>query len=150
MKLNTPKQLAQLMAKKVKNLEQGTFSTNTGLAAKTGYWAVGGMVRPYGQENALYLSTHCDVDVVALESILEANWATVKIVGHFGIWVTDDGDGPSAFIDSVYKIDCLHDSLAGHSDASSHMAMALGIQNEQDAVAHVCPDVQDGVLCHYL
>ena len=153
MKGNTMKTTTQLTAKQLANklikhaTDAGvTLDAGTGDIALPNYWAVGGMVRPYGEFGALYYSPTGKPSLSDLEAVLTDNWAMIQIVGHLGVWRTDAGE---LFIDSVYRIPCGCDTEAGFSDASFRFAVDLAVSNDQDAICHVCEHL-DNPLCFEL
>jgi len=68
----TTKQLTNQIIKIAKS-GSATISVFTGEPAKPNYWAVGGMVRPYGEENALYYSPTGTPDAERLQAQIDAN-----------------------------------------------------------------------------
>ena len=130
----TTKQLAQQIIKIAKT-DSATISVFTGEPAKPNYWAIGGMVRPYGEENALYYSPSGTPDLERLQAKIDANWEMIQLVGYIGIWRTEDAE---TFIDSTYLIPCGCDTEVGFSEVSFQVAFDLGVSNEQDAICHVC------------
>lgn len=138
----TAKQLASKLIKHAKAGESVTIDAFTGQIAPSNYWAVGGMIQPYGELGALYYSPTGIPDAEALEHQIQTNWDKVQVIGYLGLWLTE-GD---AFIDSVYRIPCGCDTEAGFSEASFALATKLGISNHQDSICHVC-DTLDNPNC---
>ena len=135
----TTKQLTNQIIKIAKS-GSATISVFNGEPAKPNYWAIGGMVRPYGEENALYYSPTGTPDPERLQAQIDANWDMIQLIGYIGIWRTDDGE---SFIDSTYLIPCGCDTLAGFSEPSFKNATTLGISNKQDAICHVCESLTE-------
>lgn len=138
----TAKQLTAKLLKHAKAGESVTIDAFTGEIAPRNYWAVGGMIQPYGEFGALYYSPTGRPDPAGLEDQIQANWDMIQIIGYLGLWF----DGGEAFIDSVYRIPCGCDTEAGFSEASFALATKLGISNKQDSICHVC-DTLDNPNC---
>lgn len=137
--LDTPTKLAKHLIAKLEDCTTGfTIDARTGQAPKLGYWAVGGMIQPYGELGALYYSPTGTPDLERLEAVIEANWEAIQIYGHVGAWVVNSELGREAFIDVTYLVPCGIDTEAGHSEASEQFASKLGQYNNQLEICHVC------------
>jgi hypothetical protein len=137
--ITTPEQLADAVIKLSKKQDSFTINAFDGKPAKPGYWAVGGMVRHYGELNSLYYSPAGAIDRDALINNLRQNWQMVMTIGHLGVWRDHDGiGGHDLFVDSTYLVPCACDTEAGFSHASFEFALRLGRSNNQEAICHVC------------
>lgn len=138
----TPKKLARLIASNLKRNPAGvTLNVATGEAPEPGYFAIGGMIQPYGNFGALYYEPTTSLDIEALETTLRKHWPLIELVGHVGAWRDGDAEDGDLFIDSVYRIECECDTefIAGRN-----IAIDLGKQKRQIAIGHVCDRVEDG------
>jgi hypothetical protein len=143
-KLSTPEKLASEIIKQLKKRNSFTIDANTGEDAQPCNLTVGGMVRPYGQLDALYYSPSGVVDKAELVNVLTQNWPAIKIYGYLGVWTCESEIGNDLFIDSVYLVPCGCDSYAGPSIASLDFAVALGGSNDQIAIGHLCHTEPNG------
>tara|TARA_R110001606_G_scaffold54737_1_gene134017 strand:+ start:140 stop:589 length:450 start_codon:yes stop_codon:yes gene_type:complete len=134
----TTKQLTSQIIKIAKS-GSATISVFTGEDAKPNYWAIGGMVRPYGELNALYYSPSGTPDADRLQAHIDANWEMIQLVGYVGIWRNDDGE---TFIDSTYLIPCGCDTEVGFSEPSFQTAYQLAVSNRQDSICHTCETLE--------
>jgi hypothetical protein len=137
----TPRQLANLISKKLKSKPQGfTIDVSTGDEPEPGYFAIGGNVQPYGHFGALYYSPGTTIEQAELLQIIEANWATIQTAGYVGAWLDGQGTSCDLFIDSTYivRCDCGTDFTAARGGAEW-----LGRKNQQIAIGHVCNSLKD-------
>jgi hypothetical protein len=133
-----PKKLAAAILRNLKRSPDGfTIDAETLAAPKPGYLAVGGMIRRYGEFDALLHSPGGAIDAETLEAVIDEHWQEIQTTGYVGAWL----DGGELFIDSVLAIPCACESLGGPSAASFDAALQLGRQNNQLAVGHVCDAV---------
>jgi hypothetical protein len=135
----TPKQLVTALLSKVKPHAGVTLDASTGELAPSHYWAVGGMIQPFGEFGALYYSPTGKPDRGALEAHLVAHWDAIQTVGYIGAWYAEGNK--ELFIDSVLRVPCGCDTLGGESLASSKFAKKLARKNHQEAICHVCEDL---------
>lgn len=133
-----PKKLAAAIMRNLKRNPDGfTIDAATLAAPEPGYLAVGGMIRRYGEFDALVHSPGGAIDAATLEAIIDQHGGQIEANGFIGAWL----DGGELFIDSVLTIPCACESLGGPSAASFDAAINLGRQNNQIAVGHVCDAV---------
>ena len=138
----TPRQLANLIAKKIKTNPKGfTLDIHTGKEPDSGFFTVGGMVQAYGHFNALYYTPSTNIDTAELIQQLERYWPILQEVGHIGAWVDGQDSMADLFIDSTYLIQC---DCGTDFQAARNAADYLGRKNQQHAIGHACDTVKDG------
>jgi hypothetical protein len=130
-----PKTLAKSILSALAKSDGVTLATDTGKPAEPGYYAIGGMIRTFGNFNALYYSPTGTPDFDDLVATLESNWNDLQVIGHVGAWVERSGDAFDLHVDATYLIDC-----ECHTDftAGLNTAVWLAKKNEQCCIAHVC------------
>jgi hypothetical protein len=143
-KLSTPEKLASEIIRQLRKRDSFTINATTGEDAGPCNLAIGGMIRPYGQLDALYYSPSGTVDKQELVDLLSQNWPAIKIYGYLGVWTCESEIGNDLFIDSVYLAPCACDSYAGPSQASLDFAIALGRNNGQISIGHLCHSEPNG------
>jgi hypothetical protein len=143
-KLSTPAKLADELIKQLRKRNSFTIDASTGDDAQPCNLTIGGMIRPYGQLDALYYSPSGTVNRDDLINQLTQNWQAIKIYGYLGVWTCESEIGNDLFIDSVYLVPCGCDSYAGPSMASLDFAVALGGSNDQISIGHLCHTEPNG------
>ena len=131
----TPKTLAKSILKALEKSNGVTLATDTGKPAEPGYYAIGGMVRPFGNFDALYYSPTGTPDFDDLVATLETYWDALQVIGHVGAWIERSGEHFDLHVDATYLIECeCHTDF----DAPLENAVWLAKRNTQCCIAHVC------------
>lgn len=130
-----PRTLAKSILTALKKADGVTLAVDTGKPAEPGYYAIGGMIRPFGNFDALYYSPTGVPDLEDLENTLATYWDALQVIGHVGAWVERSGDAFDLHVDATYLIQCECDT---DFRAGINTAVWLAKKNSQCCIAHVC------------
>lgn len=128
------------------NPNGGTLNIHTRLAPDNGHYAIGGYAQAWDSFNALfYTIADKPLNLVRddefwreLASRIQKHWHEIHRAGHIGWWATNG----EFFVDAVEILPCKHntDATIFETQHIRSVAMANGLDNQQDAIGHVCTD----------
>lgn len=122
----------------------GTINVHNRHKPDNGHYAIGGYVQEWDSFGAMfYTIADKPLNLVRddefwreLASRIQRNWLAIHRVGHIGWWSTNG----EFFVDAVEILPCKHNSKTTilENQHIRSVAMANGIDNQQDAIGHVC------------